>query len=51
MDFEVTNTYADKCLELGTVIPVATVCYDHALWDRENDCDIEVLTGYMIVEC
>lgn len=50
-DFEITDTYVNECLELGTIIPVATVCYDHAPWDRENDCDIEIVTGYLIVEC
>lgn len=49
-DFEITDTYVNKCLELGTIIPVAVICYDHAPWDRENDCDIEILTGYTIVK-
>ena len=50
VNFEITDTYVNKCLELGTIIPVATVYYDHAPWDRENECDIEIITGYMIVE-
>ena len=50
IDFEVTETYASTEVELGTVFPVATVYYDHAPWDRENDCDITIVTGYDIVE-
>lgn len=49
-DFEITKTYVNKNLELGTIFEVATVYYDHAPQDRENDCDIQVVTGYMIVE-
>lgn len=49
--FEVTDAcYVSSIVELGTVFPVAVVCYDHAPWDRENDCDIKVITGYMIEE-
>ena len=48
IDFEITDTYASRHLEVGTIIPVATICYDHAPWDRENDCDIKVITGYVI---
>ena len=49
-DFEVTETYKNEELELGTLFVTATVCYDHAPQDRENDCDIQIITGYMIVE-
>ena len=49
-DFEVTETYENTELELGTVFEVATVYYDKAPYDRENDCDIKIVTGYMIVE-
>lgn len=49
-DFEVTDTYANEVVELGTLFPVATIHYDHAPWDRENDCDISIVTGYDIVE-
>ncbi len=49
-DFEVTETYKNENLELGTLFEVATVYYDHAPYDRENDCDIHIVTGYMIVE-
>lgn len=49
-DFEVTETYTNKILELGTIFDVATVYYDHAPNDRENDCDIKILTGYKIIE-
>ena len=48
IDFEVTDTYASDILELGTIFPVAVLCYDHAPWDRENDCDIKIVTGYTI---
>ena len=49
-DFEVTETYESTELELGTVFEVATVYYDKAPYDRENDCDIQIVTGYLIVE-
>ena len=49
-DFEVTETYANESLELGAVFEIATIYYDHAPQDRENDCDIQIVTGYMIVE-
>lgn len=48
-NFEVTETYANENLKLGTVFETATVYYDHAPQDRENDCDIQIVTGYMIV--
>lgn len=50
MDFEVTEAYETEELKDVTLFPVATVYYDHAPWDRENDCDIEIITGYAIVE-
>lgn len=46
--FEVTETYVNKELELGTIFETATVYYDHAPNDRENDCDIQIVTGYQI---
>lgn len=49
-DFEVTDTYVNEVVTLGTVFPVALVAYDHAPWDRENDCDIVIQTGYLIAE-
>ena len=49
-NFEVTETYTNENLELGTVFETATVYYDHAPQDRENDCDIQIVTGYMIVK-
>lgn len=49
-DFEVTEIYTNDNLELGTIFDVATVYYDHAPHDRENDCDIQIITGYKIVE-
>lgn len=50
MDFEVTETYETEELRDVSFFPVATVCYDHAPWDRENDCEIKIVTGYAIVE-
>lgn len=47
-DFEVTETYTNEKLELGTIFETATVYYDHAPNDRENDCDIQIVTGYQI---
>lgn len=47
-NFEVTETYVNKELELGTIFETATVYYDHAPNDRENDCDIQIVTGYQI---
>ena len=47
-DFEVTDTYTNEKLELGTIFETATVYYDHAPNDRENDCDIQIVTGYQI---
>lgn len=49
-DFEVTETYANDTLKGIAFFPVATVFYDHAPQDRENDCQIEIVTGYYIVE-
>lgn len=49
-DFEITEAYETEALQAVVFFPVATVHYDHAPWDRENDCDIEIVTGYMIVE-
>lgn len=49
-DFEVTESYQNEELEIGTVFDTATVYYDHAPYDRENDCDIQIVTGYKVVE-
>lgn len=51
MDFEVTDTYETEELKNTSYFPVAVIYYDHAPWDRENDCDIKIVTGYTIVEC
>lgn len=48
--FEVTDTYMCQELEGINFFPVATVSYDHAPNDRENDCDIQIVTGYYVVE-
>ena len=50
MDFEVTEAYENEALKDTAFFPVATIYYDHAPWDRENDCHIEIITGYAIVE-
>ena len=49
-DFEITEAYANEQLKDIPLFPVATVLYDRAPQDRENDCDIEIVTGYYIVE-
>ena len=50
-NFEITEDYKSELLsEDGLVFPVATVYYDHAPYDRMNDCHIEVITGYLIIE-
>lgn len=49
-DFEITETYKNKELKDVKLFPVSTIHYDHAPWDRENDCDITIITGYYIVE-
>lgn len=49
-DFEITETYENEQLKDIPFFHVATIYYDHAPWDRENDCHIEIITGYMIVE-
>lgn len=48
--FEVTETYTNENLELGTVFETATVYYNHAPQNRGNDCDIQIVTGYLIIE-
>ena len=50
LDFEITEPYANEVLKDVMFFPVATILYDHAPWDRENDCQIEIITGYTIVE-
>lgn len=50
MDFEVTEAYETDELKDVSFFRVAVIYYDHAPWDRENDCDIEIVTGYTIVE-
>ena len=50
-NFEITDTYADDTLKDIPFFPVATVLYDRAPQDRENDCEIEIVTGYYIVAC
>lgn len=48
--FEITEAYANDALKDVVFFPVATVLYDRAPQDRENDCKIEIVTGYDIVE-
>ena len=50
-NFEITEAYVNDKLKDVTDFPVAVCLYDHAPQDRENDCDIEIITGYCIVEC
>jgi hypothetical protein len=51
-DLAVTEGYLTGGIEEELYyLPIATVHYDHAPWDRENDCEITVITGYDIVEC
>lgn len=50
MDFEITEAYENERLKEVSFFPVATIFYDHAPWDRENDCEIKIVTGYDIVE-
>ena len=49
-DFEITGTYKNEALKDVPFFPVATVRYDKAPWDREDDCNIEIITGYDVVE-
>lgn len=49
-NFEITEAYKNELLEDVMYFPVATVYYDHAPWDRTNDCRIEIVTGYIIEE-
>ena len=49
-DFEITEPYVTDILKNTAFFPVATVYYDKAPWDRENDCDIKIVTGYDIVK-
>ena len=50
-DFEVTDTYATDVLTKGTVFDVAVVCYDEPPHDREGDCNITIVTGYIVEKC
>ena len=50
MNFEITEAYVNVLLEKVVFFPVAVIHYDKAPWDRENDCDIKILTGYNIIE-
>ena len=49
-NFEVTEAYENETLKDIVFFPVAVIHYDKAPWDRENDCDITIVTGYAIVE-
>lgn len=50
-NFEITEAYENETLKDIVFFPVAVIHYDKAPWDRENDCDITIITGYAIVEC
>lgn len=47
--FEVTEGYVTEILN-EEIFDVATICYDHPPYDRENDCHIHIVTGYLIEE-
>lgn len=49
-DFEITEAYENEELKDVVFFPVTTVYYDHAPWDRDFDCEIQIVTGYEIVE-
>ena len=49
-NFEITEAYKNETLKDVVFFPVATVHYDHEPWNRENDCDITIITGYAICE-
>lgn len=48
--FEITEAYVNILLENIEFFPVAVVHYDKEPWNRENDCDIKIITGYDIIE-
>lgn len=50
LNFEVTEAYKDELTKDVSFFPVAVVFYDHAPWDRDNDCDIRIVTGYDIIK-
>ncbi len=47
MDFEITDAYMCNELKDVTFFPVAVIFYDKAPWDRENDCEISLVSGYL----
>lgn len=49
-DFEITEAYENDALQDVVMFPTAVCLYDQAPQDRENDCHIEIITGYYIVE-
>ena len=49
-NFEITDTYKNELLKGVDSFEVATVYYSKAPWDRDNGCDVKIVTGYMIVE-
>ena len=48
--FEITETYKNEELKDVAFFEIATIYYDCAPQDRENDCNIQIVTGYVIVE-
>lgn len=48
--FEITEAYMNDLLKDVVFFPVATIRYDKDPWDRDFDCDIQIVTGYEIVE-
>lgn len=49
-NFEITDDYENETLKDVVFFPVAVICCDKVPWDRENDCDIKIITGYDIIE-
>ena len=50
VNFEVTEAYENELIKNVPFFPVAVIHYDKAPWNRENDCDIKIITGYDILE-
>ena len=48
--FEITEPYINEHIKDVVFFPVAVINYDHAPWDRDFDCEINIVTGYNIVE-
>ena len=49
-NFEITEAYENELIRGVPFFPVAIIQYDKAPWDRENDSNIKIVTGYDIVK-